>query len=90
MSALPPLGKSAGSQSSQPDPTASKNNKLQQLRRDNIAERRMWQALGRKTRLDQMQKAIAMTRDNPLAIDQAAEYNRSIARLRRKYIFKDL
>jgi hypothetical protein len=90
MSALPALSQSPGNRSSQTDPTASKNDKLQQLRRDNLEERRMWQALGRKTRKEQMEKAMAMTRNNPLAVDQAAEYDRNITRLRRKYVFKDL
>jgi hypothetical protein len=89
MSVLPALPKS-GARSPQSDPEATKIEKLEQLRRDNAAEKRMWQALGRKTREEQMQKAIAMTHGNPLGIDQAAEYNRNIARLRRKYIFKSL
>jgi hypothetical protein len=68
---------------------AVKSDRLAQLRQDNLAQQRMWQNLGQKTRQEQMEKAIKMTRHNPLAIDQAAEYNRNLSRLRRKYIFKD-
>jgi hypothetical protein len=72
------------------DPEAAKSEKLAQLRQDGIAQQRMWRNLGHGTRHDHITKAITMTRENPLAVDQAAEYMRNLTRLRRKYIFKDI
>jgi hypothetical protein len=89
LATLPPLSKSADARQPPGERGAAKSEKLARLRQDGIAQERMWQNLGRKTRQEQITKAMAMTHGSPLAVDQAAEYARSLTRLRRKYIFKE-
>lgn len=60
--------------------------KLERLKQESLHNKRMWQDMGTKTRMQQIEKAKQMTRGNPLAVDQSAFYSKNIERLQAKYV----
>jgi hypothetical protein len=67
---------------------SAKDSRLQDLKYRSSHDRKMWQELGVKNRQEQLRKGTKMAQGNPLAVDQAAEYERNINRLMNKYVFK--
>ena len=59
--------------------------KLEKLKQESLHNKRVWQDMGTKTRLEQLEKAKQMTRGNPLAVDQGAVYSKNLVRLQAKY-----
>ena len=59
--------------------------KIEKLKQESLHNKRVWQYMGTKTRMQQLEKAKQMTRGNPLAVDQSALYAKKIERLQAKY-----
>ena len=63
-----------------------KDKQLKELEQRNREDQRIWRQLGEKTRAEQRAKAKSMTQGNPLAYDEASNYQRNMHKLRQKYI----
>ena len=63
-----------------------KDRQLKELEQRNREDQRIWRKLGEKTREEQRAKAKSMTQGNPLAFDEASNYERNMHKLRQKYI----
>ncbi|KAK8897065.1 hypothetical protein M9Y10_014999 [Tritrichomonas musculus] len=62
-----------------------KKQKLEKLKKQSKADKKVFEELGVKTRKRQLEKGKSLAQGNPLAVDQAAIYDKDMARLRRKY-----
>jgi hypothetical protein len=85
MAALPRLQPKPPLRGSLSEHTAKKQNRLQKLKLEKLAQHRLYDQMGSEVREAQHQKVIALTEGNPLAVDQGAAYARKIAKLRVKY-----
>lgn len=79
---------SKGKQLSLEEHEQMKQERLQRLKEQSKRDKKFTDQLGVQTRQHQLEKAKVMTKGNPLAVDQEAQYNKDITRLRNKYIFK--
>lgn len=62
-----------------------KRQKLEKLKKQSIADKKIFEELGVRTRKQQLEKSKSLSERNPLADDQAAIYDKDMSRIRRKY-----
>jgi hypothetical protein len=102
MSSLPPVGERSKSAAnnhtnhpekpnhylSMADYQSAKTAKLRDLKSRSNQHRQMWLDLGSKHRQEQLRQGWKMCQGSPLAVDQAAEYEKKRAKMMQKYAFK--
>jgi hypothetical protein len=70
------------------DYQSRKNEKLRELKSQSDQHKQLCVELGFRNRQHQLRKGRQMSAGNPLAVDQAVEWERKRSRLMQKYAFK--
>ena len=81
----PPMKSKNTSSQSLEEYEKEKREKLDQLKRQQIEDKKMFNKLSQKARTEQRQKAKRKAAENPLRNDELAHYNSTLSKVRKNY-----